>query len=138
MEIWAGNHIVIGRIISSVMNVMKHKGYAARIEYSDEDSCFIGRLEGIRDGIGFHGDTVDGLRAAFREAVEDYLETCRKIGRPAQGALSMKHSSATEAGHQGSLRIVQRDAGLRLASLGGTDPAAKSAPRRKSVRAGRA
>ena len=29
-------------------------------------------------------DTVDGLREAFREAVEDYLETCTKIGRDPQ------------------------------------------------------
>ncbi len=115
------------------MNVMTYKGYAARIEYSDEDACFIGRLEGMRDGIGFQGDTVDGLRAAFREAVEDYLETCRKLGRPAQGACAGNFTRETEAGHQGSLRVVQRDAGLRLASLGGTDPEAKSAPRRKSV-----
>lgn len=66
------------------MNTMTYKGYAARIEYSDEDACFIGHIAGIVDVVGFHADNVQELRAAFAEAVEDYLKTCAKIGRPAQ------------------------------------------------------
>ena len=63
------------------MNTMRHKGYAARIEYSDEDSCFIGHIAGINDIIVFHGDSVAQLRTAFEEAVEDYLETCKKLNK---------------------------------------------------------
>jgi len=70
------------------MNIMRYKEYGARIEYSDEDGCFIGRIEGIRDVVGFHGDTVEGLRAAFQEAVDDYLATCLKLGRPPDRAYS--------------------------------------------------
>lgn len=66
------------------MNTMTYKGYAARIEYSDEDACFIGHIAGIVDVVGFHADNVQELRAAFAEAVEDYLETCAKVGHPAQ------------------------------------------------------
>lgn len=69
-------------------NSMTYKGYAARIDYDDEDGIFTGRIAGIRDGVGFHADTVDGLRAAFHEAVEDYLETCAKIGKEPQKAYS--------------------------------------------------
>lgn len=63
------------------MNTMTHKGYAARVEYSEEDGCFVGHIAGIRDVIGFHGESVSELRAAFEEAVDDYLESCRKLGR---------------------------------------------------------
>ena len=63
------------------MNTMMHKGYAARVEYSEEDGCFIGHIAGIRDVIGFHGDSVVALRTAFEEAVDDYLDTCAKLGR---------------------------------------------------------
>ena len=63
---------------------MNYKGYTARIDYDDEDAIFTGRIAGIRDGVGFHADTVAGLRAAFEEAVEDYLETCAKVGREVQ------------------------------------------------------
>ena len=38
--------------------------------------------------MGFHADTVDGLRQAFHEAVEDYLETCAKIDKEPQRAYS--------------------------------------------------
>ena len=54
-------------------NVMNYKNYSARIDYDDEDGIFTGKIAGIRDGIGFHGETVDELRAAFHEAVEDYI-----------------------------------------------------------------
>ena len=63
---------------------MTYKGYSARIEYDDDDRVFTGRIAGTRDGVGFHADTVDGLRRAFHEAVEDYLETCAKIGKEPQ------------------------------------------------------
>lgn len=63
------------------MNTMTHKGYAARVEYSEDDECFVGHIAGIRDAVGFHGESVAELRAAFEEAVDDYLATCAKLGR---------------------------------------------------------
>lgn len=67
---------------------MSYKGYNARIDYDDEDGIFVGRIAGIRDGVGFHADSVAELREAFHEAVEDYLETCAKIGKEPQKAFS--------------------------------------------------
>lgn len=76
------------------MNVMNYKGYAARIDYSDEDGLFVGHLAGIRDIVGFHGESVSELRAAFEEAVDDYLDTCTKLGKepqkPYSGKLSLR------------------------------------------------
>ncbi len=76
------------------MSTMTYKGYAARIEYSEEDGCFIGRIAGIRDVVGFHAECVQELRKAFREAVDDYLATCEKIGqapqRPYSGKLMLR------------------------------------------------
>jgi predicted HicB family RNase H-like nuclease len=72
------------------MSTMTYKGYAARIEYSDEDGCFIGHIAGIKDVIGFHADSVNGLRTAFEEAVDDYLATCEKVGRAPQKPYSGK------------------------------------------------
>lgn len=67
---------------------MTHKGYSARIEYDDRDGIFVGRVLGINDIIGFHADTVAGLKAAFVEAVDDYLDTCKKLGKPPQATAS--------------------------------------------------
>ena len=66
---------------------MTNRGYAARIECDDDDRIFRGRIAGIPDGVGFRADSVDSLRQAFREAVEDYLETCAKIEKERRSLL---------------------------------------------------
>lgn len=63
------------------MSTMTYDGFAARVEYSEEDGCFVGHIAGIRDVIGFHGESVSELRTAFEEAVDDYLTTCKKLGQ---------------------------------------------------------
>ncbi len=62
------------------MKPMGYKKYAARIEYSDEDECFVGRVAGIRDIITFHGENVAEIRHAFQEAIDFYLESCAERG----------------------------------------------------------
>ena len=71
-------------------NVMTYKGYSARIEYDGDDEIFFGKLAGIRNGIGFHADTVAELKTAFHEAVDDYVETCAKAGKEPQKPFSGK------------------------------------------------
>ena len=60
---------------------MEYKGFSAKVEYSEDDACFVGHVAGISDVIGFHGESVTELRAAFEESVDDYLATCQKLGR---------------------------------------------------------
>ena len=83
------------------MNVMNYQGYTARIDYSDEDGLFVGHIAGINDVVGFHGESVRELRAAFEEAVNDYLQTCAKLGRapqkPYSGKLSLRLAPALHA-----------------------------------------
>jgi predicted HicB family RNase H-like nuclease len=62
------------------MKPMRYKGYSARIEYSDEDGCFVGRVAGVRDLLTFHGESVDEVRQAFEEALDFYVETGAERG----------------------------------------------------------
>lgn len=71
-------------------DILTYKGYSAKIEFDAEDRIFFGRLAGINDGVSFHADTVAELIEAFHEAVEDYLETCAKIGKKPERAYSGK------------------------------------------------
>jgi len=75
-------------------NAMTYKGYAARIEFDAEDRIFFGRLTGIRDMVTFHGQTVNELEAAFKEAVDHYLDTCARLGdapnKPYSGKLTLR------------------------------------------------
>ena len=67
-------------------NTMSYKGYAARIEYDDDDGIFTGRIAGIRDGAGFHADTGVGATHASplrrnAHAVQQGRFIIRRIGR---------------------------------------------------------
>ena len=44
--------------------------------------ALVKHLEGISDVVGFHAESVSELRAAFEEAVTDYLQTCAKLAHP--------------------------------------------------------
>ena len=72
------------------MNTIIYKGYAARIEYSDEDDCLIGHIAGINDIVGFHASSVPELHTVFEEAVDDYLQTCKMADRSPQKPYSGK------------------------------------------------
>lgn len=76
------------------MKAMTYKRYVARVEYDAEDRLFVGHVAGIRDIVGFHGTTVDELEAAFHEAVDAYLEACRRLGqkpgKPCSGNLMLR------------------------------------------------
>ena len=72
------------------MNAMTYNGYHARVEFDAEDELFTGKIAGITDTVGFHADTVDDLKKAFHEAVDDYVETCAKIGKEPQKPYSGK------------------------------------------------
>ena len=73
-----------------MMNVMTYKGYAATTEFDPDDLIFVGRIAGISDVIGFHASDAKGLVAAFHEAVDDYLVTCKAAGRDPQKPYSGK------------------------------------------------
>ena len=66
------------------MTAMTYEGYAARIEFDAEDEIFTGRIAGIPDVIGFHAETVEELKLAFHEAVDDYVAACEKVGKSPQ------------------------------------------------------
>jgi predicted HicB family RNase H-like nuclease len=70
--------------------VLKYKGYHGSTEFSLEDDCLFGHLLGISDIITYEGNSVKEIKAAFKESVDDYVETCRKIGKAPQKPYSGK------------------------------------------------
>lgn len=60
-------------------NIMKYKGYWAEIKYSDQDECFCGKIEGLKNTlILFEGDTVKKLKKDFKDAIDFYLKDCKE------------------------------------------------------------
>jgi predicted HicB family RNase H-like nuclease len=60
-------------------DLIKYKDYQATIEYSSEDEIFHGRVIGMQDLISFEGKSVTELKKEFKESVDDYLVTCKKL-----------------------------------------------------------
>jgi predicted HicB family RNase H-like nuclease len=73
---------------------MNYQGYTARIEYSDEDSLFVGHITGIEDIVGFHGESVRELREAFEVAVTDYLDTCQALSAITEAPFRIRGNKA--------------------------------------------
>lgn len=65
-------------------NTIEHKGYIGSVEYSSEDKCFFGKLEMIDDLVTFEANSVDELEQNFQSSIDDYIETCQKLGRQMQ------------------------------------------------------
>lgn len=62
-------------------SMLEYKGYTAKIEFSSEDELFCGSIFGIYDNISFEGSSVQELKLAFIEAVDDYLDMCIRLGK---------------------------------------------------------
>ncbi len=74
--------------------MLEYKGYLGSVEYSGEDEVLHGRLEFIRDLVTYEGEDAKGIKAAFQEAADDYLELCEAEGRkpdvPLKGSFNVR------------------------------------------------
>ena len=68
--------------------LLKYKSYFGSIECSIEDEILFGKIECINDLVTYEGETVNDIKLAFEEAVDDYLETCSTLGREPEKPMS--------------------------------------------------
>ena len=52
------------------MNTLSYKGNTAKIEFDPDDNILFGNIIGIRDTVGFHGESLVELKDAFHDAVD--------------------------------------------------------------------
>jgi predicted HicB family RNase H-like nuclease len=73
---------------------MEYKGFLGRVEYDDEAGIFHGEVINLRDVVTFQGESVQELRQAFQESVDDYLAFCTERGeepeRPYSGTFTVR------------------------------------------------
>jgi len=69
------------------MNILRYKEYEGTAEI-DMDRCVCrGKILFVNDLIIYEARTPEELQHAFEEAVDDYLETCKEIGKEPQKPL---------------------------------------------------
>lgn len=62
-------------------NLLHYRGFTSFIEVDAEDGGISGKIADISDVVGFHANEADGIFTAFEEAVDDYIESCARIGK---------------------------------------------------------
>ncbi len=80
------------------MDFLEYKGYKGSVEYSKEDNCLFGKVQGLsKDLITYEGQTLDELRQDFEAGIDSYLEGCKADGvepaKPYSGKLNLRMSS---------------------------------------------
>lgn len=78
-------------------DMMNYKNYSGSVHYNDDDRLFFGKVEFIRSLISYEGDSVQNLREAFEEAINDYLEICeaenKQPEKPFKGSFNIRVGS---------------------------------------------
>ncbi len=74
--------------------MMEYKGYTGKLEFDDEAGIFHGEVISTRDVITFQGASVDEIRQAFHDSIDDYLDFCAQLGqtpeKPFTGKLMLR------------------------------------------------
>jgi len=96
------------------MNTLNYKGYTAKIEFDPDDNILFGNIIGIRDTVGFHGESVTELKEAFLEAVDFYLESCENAGREPNKPFSGKFMVRVDSSLHGKIAVTAAHAGKSL------------------------
>lgn len=116
-------------------NTLEYKGYIGSAEVDAENGILCGRLLFIRDAIGYHGATVDELRQAFHEAVDDYVAACAEHGDepdvPCKGSFNVRVGS--ERHRTAALRARQKGIGLNEYVCAALDEAGQAGQTRTVV-----
>lgn len=56
--------------------MIEYKDYIGKVEFDDTANIFHGEVINLRDVITFQGESVQELRQAFQDSVDDYLAFC--------------------------------------------------------------
>lgn len=62
-------------------NILEYKGYYGKIEYDSEDEVLYGKIEFINDLVTFEAEDIKGIKQAFFDAVDDYLDICERYNK---------------------------------------------------------
>ena len=62
-------------------NMLEYKGYHTKVEFDSDDFVLRGKIEGINDFVDFECENTKDLEKEFHEAVDDYLEFCKEVGK---------------------------------------------------------
>jgi predicted HicB family RNase H-like nuclease len=70
------------------MSILTYKGYQGRFEYDPDADIFHGDVLHLTDVITFQGRSIDELKTALADSIEDYFDLCKDVGKSPQKPFS--------------------------------------------------
>ena len=96
--------------------MMEYKDYLGKVEFDDEADIFHGEVVNIRDVITFEGQTVDEIRQAFEDSIEDYFAFCAERGEEPEQPFSGRFTVQLSPEEHRRVILAAIKAGKRLDS----------------------
>ena len=96
---------------------MKYKGYEGVVSFDDEAGIFHGEVIGLRDVVTFQGKSVEEIRTAFEESINDYLEFCESRGEQPDKSYSGKFMLRIDPSLHRRLAVLSHQEGKSLNRL---------------------
>lgn len=94
--------------------MLNYKGYTGYIEFDDDAGLLHGEVLDTRDVITFQGRTVEEVRKAFHDSIDDYIEFCderkEQPEKPFSGKFIVRLSS--ELHHRVYIKAVEQGKSL--------------------------
>ena len=96
------------------MDTLRYKDYEGTTEIDIERGVCRGKVLFIADLVTYESDTPRELQRAFQDAVDDYIDTCKLVGKepqkPFKGQFNVRISP--DLHRAAALRAVQEEASL--------------------------
>ena len=74
--------------------LMNYKNYHGSVNFDMEEKIFYGQIEFIRDLVNYEARDADNLLKVFYEAVDNYLDDCKILGKipdkPFKGSFNIR------------------------------------------------
>jgi predicted HicB family RNase H-like nuclease len=96
------------------MSTLTYKGYTGQIEIDLDADILHGRVLDVKDIVTFEGKTIEEIRQAFQDSVDDYLEFCSELGEEPDKPFSGKLPFRTTPDHHRLIYLAATKAGKSI------------------------
>lgn len=95
--------------------MLTYKGYQGHFEY-DSDAVFHGEVLHLNDVVTFQGRSINELKQALVDSVDDYLALCAKVGKKSEKPFSGRFNIRISPELHQKIAKKAADAGVSLNS----------------------
>jgi len=94
--------------------MLNYKGYMGHVEFDDKNEFFHGEVINTKDVITFQSDTAHGLKKAFIDSVDDYLEFCKERNESPEKPFSGKFNLRISPELHREAYVAAKNSGVSL------------------------